>query len=113
VLSIWVRSWGLTCEADLQDLCLAHAGGQHRLLDVGVEELGLGLGDPAEILRIDPERPDGPSLRDAGGQGELADREHLQVVFPHAVLGQGNWKAQRLVDPLDELHGPAVLGADV
>src|SRR5437899_1047063 len=60
-----------------------------------MEELGLGLRDPAEILAIDTERAEHAAFGHAGGEGELAGREHQHVVLPDAVIGRGRGMGMR------------------
>ena len=95
--------------AVLDQPALVQAGGAEAALDVGLVELGLGLGDPAEAVGIHRQQPQGGVVADAAAAEQLGDVQHGDVVFAGPGGGLGRGEAERLIHRLQELDGDAPL----
>ena len=80
-----------------------------RHLDEAVEHVALGLGDPAECIRVDPDEPKVGLWVDAGFEGHPRELEHRREVVGGSVVRLGTDLAQSLLEREDEVDGQADL----
>jgi hypothetical protein len=96
--------------AALDQLALVEAGRPEAALDVGLVELRLGLGDPAQAVGVHGQEAQGRVVVRPGAPEQLGDVEHGDVVLARAGAGLRRREAERLVQGPQERqrHIPVV-----
>jgi hypothetical protein len=95
--------------AELDQLALVQAGGTQAALDVGLVELGLGLGDPAQAVGVHGQQPQAGVVVGAAAAEQLGDLQHGDVVVAGSGVGLRRGEAERLMHRLQERKGDAPL----
>jgi hypothetical protein len=98
--------------AELDQLGLAQPAGAQATLDVGLVELRLGLGDPAQAVGVDGQQPQGGVVADLGAAEQVGDLQHRDVVLPGPVAGLRRGEPERLVNGPQERQGHAPVGGE-
>jgi hypothetical protein len=80
---------------------------------VVVVELGLGLGDPAQILPVHPGDPDQHPVVKAQHPAKLGAAQQVPVERVDRVARLWPSQPGRLMDPLHQRHGEVLLGAQL
>ena len=97
----------------LHHLRLAHPRTEERDLELGVVEVRVCVGDPANALAPYPDLLFQCGWIRAGREARLQEGEVIHLVLPHLIVRPGPGESHRLADGLQKIDADAGLGAQL
>ena len=88
-------------------LLYRRSAGQQGLLDLGAPPFGLTLRDSAKAVGVDPQGPGDGRPAESDGELELDERNDLELVLAHPIIGMGSRAAGDLPQRDELLDGHA------
>ena len=97
----------------VQEVLLGRSGPAQGLLDLGLVQVGLGLGQPSEDIGIGAQEPQHHILVGTDGEQLLEQLDDDQIVFADVVGGACWGEAESVMQPSHRRQLDALLGAEL